>query len=358
MRVGLLTFHDAINYGAVLQAVALSRSLTKVCNEQCTLLDYRCKSIDQMYRIKEGNLAKRLLKAGYQTLKRNSFRKFVKYNCQMTGKLDEQSINQYADCFDAWVVGSDQVWNGNITGHDSNFLLEFVGDCSRKLSYAASFGNYQIPVQEVPLFQKALESFDGISVREPAGAEAIKDITNLNVDVHLDPTLLLDMDEWGAMAKEPKIKNKYIFIYASGDVSKIAPLAKRISKETGMKILYMGNYNIPNGRKLSFVSPEAWLGYIKNASCVLTNSFHGTAFSIIFNRHFFVDLGKTEVRNGTEMHHNDRAENLINTLGLQNRAIDCVDKQLNQAPDWDVRNKVLPIYKDKALEYLRRTLNA
>lgn len=357
MKVGLLTFHDAINYGAVLQAVALNRALTKICNEQCTLIDYSCKSIDEMYKIKCSNPVKLILMSGYQMLKRKSFRSFVKRNCKMTDRVNEQSITKYADKFDAWVVGSDQVWNGNITGHDANFLLRFVRNGSRRISYAASLGNYQIPENELSLFHSELKKYGGISVREPAGAEVLQHFVDFEVGVHLDPTLLLDRDEWSSMAKKPNTKNKYVFIYASGDVNKIEQQAQKIATKTGMNILYMGSYNIPNGRKLSFVSPEEWLGYIENAEYVLTNSFHGTVFSIIFNKLFSVDLGKMEIRNGKEMHHNDRAENLLNILGLQNREIDYMENHLDEAPNWETRDRMLLIHKEKAIEYLRKALN-
>lgn len=356
MRVGLLTFHDAINYGAVFQAVALSKTLTKICKEECDIIDYRCAQIDSMYQVVDKNLIKKILKIFYTNAKKKTFRNFVKSNCNLSKKINSISIDQISDSYDCMVVGSDQVWNGNITGHDYNYLLKFAGSNTKRLSYAASIGNYGVLETENSIFCDELAKFSGISVREPAGAKVIQQYTEKDVFVHVDPTLLLDWKEWAQLAKAPKTSEKYIFIYASGNVMKILNTAQMIAKKTGMKIYYMGNYAIQGAKKLSFVSPSEWLGYVQNAECVLTNSFHGTVFSVIFKKNFFVDLGEFEIRNGTKMRHNDRAENLITLMGLENRVIENASEEFDRQIKWNKMENSLLEKKKQAFDYLRTVL--
>lgn len=356
MKIGVLTFHDAINYGAVLQTVALCKTISNVCRSTCEIVDYRCAAIDNMYKVADNNPIKRSVKEIYQKVKRSFFRRFVHNNCRMTKAVDAKSIQTLKDYYDGWVVGSDQVWNGNITGHDKNYLLNFLENDKLRISYAASLGNYVIPSEEMSLFEGQLAAFSGVSVREPIGASTIRKYVSGNVFVHVDPTLLLDEKEWTVMARLPKATKKYIFIYAAGNVEKIISTAKMLSKKTGMKIYYMGNFSIPEGKKLALVTPEKWLGYMKGAGYVLTNSFHGTVFSIIFNKQFFVDLGKIELRDGKTMYHNDRADNLVNLLGLKNRIIDNVESEWNIVPNWEIRDSILSIEKNRAFEYLKMTL--
>ncbi|MGN0602114.1 MAG: polysaccharide pyruvyl transferase family protein [Oscillospiraceae bacterium] len=348
MNVGLLTFHDAINYGAVLQAQALCDELNIISGGHCEIIDYKCASIDNMYRTNTGNILFSKIKTAYQLLKRDLFRKYLKKVSEFSQSVNRESIDRLADKYDVIIVGSDQVWNAEIIGHDSAYVLSVGNKSIIKASYAASFGNY-ILVEKDKKFYKSLESFSGLSVREPNGVDRVYDLIGKKATVHIDPTLLKSTDYWEKFASNKRKKEKYIFLYVSGNAEAVIKAALEIKKKTDYKIYYMGNCHIKEGKKLSFVLPDEWLGLIKNAEVVLTNSFHGTAFSIIFRKKFFVDLGIAKDGVGII---NDRAGNLLNIMGLEKQVIKNAPEKYDEEIDWSVLERELPKYQNESRSYL------
>ncbi len=192
-KVGIITFHRAINYGALLQGYALLEKV-KECGADACMIDYRCPFVESAYRLTWGLNDKSF--KGYRTWlkgvphlikKKKNFRRFAKQRLNLTSKYTEANINGFGDRLDVYITGSDQVWNMNVCGDDRNYLLDFVKDDSRKFSYAVSIGGYQMKDDEKELAKR----FAKISMREKSACDYIAQETGRKVHKCLDPTLLL-----------------------------------------------------------------------------------------------------------------------------------------------------------------------
>lgn len=290
MKIGVLTFSKSINYGATLQAVALQKVLQQQNADVC-LMDHRCAPVDSASKVFDFSKA---LKPAYTlphlvnmpcALKRqNAFRRFWhKHAC-----FGSDNPHMY----DAVVVGSDQVWNYKMTEDDWFYFLDFEKKNVRKYSYAASLGLSEIGEEYAADLATKLADFNGISVRETTAAKLIGEILGKEVPVVLDPTLLLDGSQWATMADNDFSKKDYIFVYTVFNSDSLWDFACRLSRRTGLPI-YTISYSKFHRHKANYLfsaGPDEWLSYIQNASYVVTNSFHGMAFSLNFEKQFYYEL--------------------------------------------------------------------
>lgn len=323
MKACIVTFQSAYNYGAVLQAYALQGYLNANF-ASAVILDYHNSAIDDSY--KAPCLAdyfrrpKNAIFKGFQTIvycgKRKKIDEFRNSRLSMTKYYDSHSISDAYDEADVFIVGSDQVWNYLIVGRDSTFYLDFAKD-KPKCSYAASFGVSKIPEEFNLFYQDNLKRIDYVSVREEAGAQIVEEFAGKPVCVMPDPTLLLAREEWEKLTISPKTKGKYILVYKITKADQLLLFAKKISRITGLPIVF-----IPNdlkdgmvGQLKTNVGPCEWLGYIHDAEYVITNSFHGTVFSILFSKKFFAEVSD-RVNPSTS-----RLNSLLKMFGFENRTI-------------------------------------
>jgi hypothetical protein len=231
-------------------------------------------------------------------------RRFRKQNLNLVGTQYGGRI-RYKDA-DAFIVGSDQVFNPIHNEMNSDFLLNFIPDRKKRIAYGASFGTDKFPEEYVQMLKDLLPKFNALSVRETTGVETIKKIADIEAQIVLDPTLLLDGNEYRHLfVKELKYipKEPYVFLYIIGSHSEARRIAEEKANETGVKvknIIIMTNQRaewhcpqVGRFKRIHIYTPADFLAYISNASYVVTNSFHGTAFSVIFNRRF------TVLKNGT-----------------------------------------------------------
>lgn len=305
MKVGILTFHNSPNNaGAVLQAWALQHTIEKLGHD-ASIIDY--------HRLK-GDLVPwwslKTLRGLFYTFKRFPFEMIRLWKCRRFRCLNLNLVGtqyggrvSYKDS-DAFIVGSDQVFNPTNNELNPDFLLDFVPSGKNRISYGASFGTDKFPEEYVQKLKDLLPRFKALSVREATGLETVKRITGLDAQVVLDPTLLLDDNEYRHLfVKELKHipKDPYVFLYVIGSHSDARRIAEEKANETGVKnIIIMTNQRaewhcpqVGKFRRIHIYTPADFLAYISNASYVVTNSFHGTAFSVIFNRRF------TVLKNGT-----------------------------------------------------------
>lgn len=347
MKIGIITFHRPINYGAVLQTVALSRKINDMGGE-AEIIDYRNelqeRSIQNLnFKTAKGakSKIKSLLFSKVNNKKVIKFQEFLKMNSNLSKKTyDKNNISETNNIYDLFITGSDQVWNLNLTNKDYNYFLKFVDNDQKKVSYASSFGYSNIPEEYKEGSKNYLNKYTKISVREKQGQVIVKDVVGKDATTVLDPTLLLNKSEWVKLAKEPsfKVPEKFILLYAVSPTDEDFKIAKQLSKKMKMKVILI-NYNMKYvfGMKNCFdLGPEEFLWLFNKATFVITNSFHGTAFSLNFNKNFFVRLS-TKKNNG-----NSRIENIINIMNLQNRYIDVNNLDNNNSNiDWDCVNKRL-----------------
>ena len=251
--------------------------------------------------------------------------------------------------YDSYIVGSDQSWNLDITNDTLSFLLHFAPNGKKKSSYATSIGLESLSERQKEIFKKHLPGFDNISVREKKGAELIESFTEKEINICLDPTLLLDKKEWSALSKAPKYK-KYVLIYAMADSDTLVKKAKELARKNGLKVIAVGlKKDVKGVKNIRTASPQEWLGLIRDASIVVTNSFHGTAFSLNFNKDFYLEY----LPQGWSV--NSRLENISQMFGIKHRIIG--EKTFQEGEiDYDNVNAVLEKEREKSLGYLRSIL--
>ena len=297
MKAGVITFHSAHNFGASLQTWALQQALADLGVEPC-VINYHTPVIDNLYDpIKETNpklrakKIKQLQKKNPASLLRyERYSKFIEDNFNMFGNYTcyEDLINETRE-LDAYITGSDQVWNSqHIGGYDPAYFLEFAPKQALKISYAASTGrNYVLPIYHERI-RHALKSFTSISIRESSALPAIQNLTSHKVNVVADPTFLIPGHKYDAIKKAPDINEKYIFVYMMENNPQVVKFANSISRALGLPIVQrrQKKFFINEVDNTYTSTPGEWLGWIENAEMVITNSFHGTVFSAIFEKPF------------------------------------------------------------------------
>lgn len=297
MKAGVITFHSAHNFGATLQTWALQRVL-KNYKIEASVINYHPAIIDDLYNPLKGKygmerrIAKfKLRRQNPRSLERyNNYTSFIKKNFNLIGDFNTYEELKAADLnLDAYIVGSDQVWNSeHIGGFDPAYFLDFVKPGPLKISYAASIGrDYILPIYHEQI-KNSLKSFTSISVREKSAKKPVKALTKKEVDIVLDPTLLLPREEYNAIKTIPNIKGKYIFVYMMEHNPEVVAFANRVSTATGLPIVQRRPNKIFKNEIASCYTsaPGDFLGLIENAEYVITNSFHGTVFSIIYETPF------------------------------------------------------------------------
>ncbi len=359
MNLGIITYHNTRNCGAVLQAYALQRVLIDR-GIKTDIIDYRCREIEQTYKIKKikdikglKELVKWALTVQRDKITQKKFDQFKRKHIKLSSKYDRTNIQNANEYYDAFVTGSDQVWNFNLNGGDTVYLLDFAGKGKKKISYAASMGGSAMPPGFAEKTARALQTFDAVSVRETALAQYIKTLTGAEPQTVLDPTLLLTKERYAFEEKE-KPKKKYIFVYTIANTPNIERCAKALSRETGFPVIWGHmSYRKKSGvENMTTLSPVEFVNYIRNAEYVLTSSFHGMAFSVIMEKQFFYDLDKGEANN------NSRLETLAELLNLQCRELNEADLDLTQKRniDYNTVSRLLNDARQRSLVFLGKSV--
>ncbi len=326
MRAGVITFHSAHNYGATLQTWALQKALKKVGAEPC-VIHYHPESIDRLYRptkIKNAaDIWKYLTKKSFRVRIRRMKKKYEKYttflnqNLKLVGDYRTYEELQAAPPeLDCYITGSDQVWNTDHTGgFDPAYLLEFAPAGKRKISYAASVGRERFLPQYRESFANSLRSFDELSVREESAQCGVSEAAEKPVSVVMDPTFLLSREEYDEIKVPIKRKERYILVYMMENNKSMIELANNISATTGLPIIQRKLNPIFRNEIESFYThtPGEFLGEIEQAEYVITNSFHGTVFSIIYQRPF-ISMLHSET--------GSRTIDLLKSLGLESHILE------------------------------------
>lgn len=321
-KIGIITFHRAHNYGAVLQCYALSHVLSKMgC--QVEVIDYYPGYLRNQYNllpsIKNGivlwlkNLIKLIPVLNIKIKRMHLFNAFISSLPLSTFQYDE-NIDEIKG-YDILIFGSDQIWNPLLSnGVDKVFSGLFKHDGTSLVSYAASTNPRICSDEYKSYFEKILNNFDRISVRENSLSKYLNAIRVNSSMVVLDPVLLLSKKEWSSIAICPKEEN-YLLIYTVPQSPLVRKHAEFIAKAKGLQNIEI----TPSAKKVKgkeyrqLVGPRQFFGYFLNASYVVTTSFHGTAFSIKFEKQF------SNIQLGTSV--DDRAYNLLENVGLQEHAI-------------------------------------
>lgn len=355
-KVGILTFHTALNYGAVLQTYALQQFLSEL-NIDNEVINYRCSFIDKNYSpffISDGKIINAVIRGivfGHTIReKRRKFNEFVEQHLTTTRPYySAEDIKEVRDGYSFFISGSDQVWSPIAAGFDPVYFLPFAKD-TQKYSYAASIGTDKLSNEQLDEYKKRLKGFRFLSVREYS---AQKLLGNLDVDrevfVHVDPTLLLGRENWNQLCgKMPdNIPDDYLLLFNVEKPIKDVNFAKKIAKERGLSVVYINERTLKKDKDVIYLeglSPDTFLTLFANAKIVVTNSFHGTVFSIIFQKEFYVEIENKKQRNV-------RVQNLLNELKIYKSDINECDETKDAKIDWNYVSQILECKRADATQY-------
>ena len=359
MKVGIIIFHRAINYGAVLQAYALQTVIKKL-GHNVEMIDYRCTLLENQYSayqaIKNSKSLKYtiylFLKKLYPMVKKKiNVEKFIDKYLNLSQPYYKNSIKKAEGIYDKVFTGSDQVWNYNHADFDKTYFLDFISDTSKKCSYSASIGVSELPDYVVEDYQRLLGTFGNLSVREISGKRIINNILpEKEVEVSIDPTLLLDKEAWEKVADKNRFKQNYVLVYELIPSDSLVEYAKKIAKEKNIKVFRISSdmKKVRGVKNLYGVSPQEFVQLIANAQVVCTNSFHGTAFSLNFNKCMYVELLKAPYEKL-----NARILDLLENCNATDRIIGQTKKE---ECTFDSINKYILQERNRAMVYLQGIL--
>lgn len=360
LKIGILTFHRALNYGAVLQGYALQYTLNQLPDCQCEVVDYRSAPLESQYsafrRLPNDNalisFVKCAIKCKVLRKKSRNFQNFLNEHFLLSSEsYDADTIEKANLHYDVFITGSDQVWSPNCVGFDPIYFLTFA-NAEKKYSYAASFGCKKIPEGKKEKYQKRLQGFQRISVREENGRQLLASLEiTQNVMRHIDPTLLLEQEQWRALVEKPQ-DSHYVLLFTVNKPIHAITYARSLAKAKNLRVIYVNDKPMCREKGIEYrtgVSPAEFLGYICYADYIVTNSFHGTAFSVIFQKDFYAELE-------TQTGYNSRAEELLSLLEIQGHEVTGTVWKEAPACDWKKASEKLAVEKQRSIAYFHQIL--
>lgn len=370
LKILIITLYGEHNYGNKFQNYALQTVIEKyncecytlnnenlsrnyICNQEEMKIWTRIRrnlKFHQIKRIISGMKNKICFKIKRKMVQQRH-EKFCDFSRKYIKQCKSENYDEINKEFDAICLGSDQIWNPY---YMNNFEYAYGMFSNNVFSYAASFGIDEIPSKYIEKVKYGLNRIKNISVREERGAQIVKEITGKDAKVVLDPTLLLTQKEWSEVEKrsESSPKGKYVFLYFLGNLKRKAKKKiEEFARENKLEIVYI-NQKILNNYYTS--APGEFLYLLKNSEIVITDSFHGTVFSIIYQKPFYVIE-----REDSDKKMNSRIESLFKLLDVKNRFLDSDLHELNRFNlecDFTTINSKLDNLRKKSLEYIEKTI--
>lgn len=357
MKIGIITFHFPVNYGAVLQAYALQQTLTAMGHD-VEVIDYK-----PDYHVKRSQWTWRY--GGFHIRNlilprlNNKFVRFRDKHLRLTDRtyrnIDE--LKNAPPKVDAYICGSDQIWNPDITNIDPAYFLAFGPPEVKRIAYAASFGKTTLHETEKEKIKGLIQQIDHVSIREKSGVDLVNAISGISSEWVLDPTLL--MDDYESITEPPSFKQKFVLILNLQSNSLLNHTAEMVSRASGYPLVVINNLSMKfweqKGRRC-YPSPEGYIGLIKAAEYIVTNSFHGTVFSILFRKPFI-----TTALGGKSAEKNIRMTGFLTSCGLSNRFIDrfsndVITKTLSTKIDWQHVGRSIEKQRESSMNFLKTSL--
>lgn len=295
MRIGIITFHCAYNFGSALQAFALRKYLSS-CGHDAVVIDYRSRDFEQYRLFHWGSpltMAKDLYLLGRNIRRREAFETFLRDEVGITPRSydwsDEEHLVELQDDFDCFVCGSDQIWNLDCTrGPVAPFFLSFAGN-RKRVAYAPSLAHESFRPEYFGAKERReistwLSAFDAISVREASTAKTFSSLTDQPIAQCIDPTLLLDGDDYKPLMRAIGLNAPYLFVYMLERCDELVAKADGLALRHGLEIIYISKRPIvfkSKSRNYFGCGPGEFLWLLAHARAVVTNSFHATVFSLL-----------------------------------------------------------------------------
>lgn len=361
MKICTITCHDVYNVGASLQAYALQTYL-KSLGHDVKIIDYKPDYLSKHFRldiIGNPKYDKPFVREAYLLAKlpgrlrilprKRAFDGFTSKHLELTRRYaSNEELKANTPEADVFLAGSDQIWNPLFpNGKDPAFYLDFVKQGIRA-SYAASFAVDEFPQELRDVTAKYLAKIDYIAVREKSGLAVLDSMGIHNAETVLDPVFLLDSAHWRSIAKSPAhIDKPYLLVYDFDNSYAVKAIAEKVASEHGLKIYSV--FDLPYAERcFTLCGPEEFLGLIQGASYVLSNSFHATAFSVIFEKEFAV-VERTEKIN-------TRMRDFTAMLGLSDHMINN-EKDIPCNADWNEVERLLSDEIMHSKAYIDKVLN-
>ena len=370
-KILITTFHNAHNYGAVLQAFALCKIIKKLNKDNdVKIINYKNDNILRGYRLFTP-IRKNIIKwipmilSDIKNYHRNKMR-YIEFDNFINKKLTLTRVYYTAEELkdnppeaNVYITGSDQVWNPIIVGNLSDiYTLNFGNKSVRRISYAASVGETNLILKYSDEFQEKLKNLNFISVREESAKKELEKITNTHIETVLDPTLLLTVEEWDNELKKTtvKIDCKYILAYVVEPDNEYIKIVNELSRKTGLQVIHFGKNNPGYNNVLKSVYTEGplnFINYIKNAEYVIATSFHATVFSVLYQKKFFIIPNKKT---------GERVTNLLEKLKIKNRVYYSLEnfKKIDYTfiTNWNDVEKQLIKERNKSINWLNNALKS
>lgn len=363
MRIGIVTFHCAYNYGSALQAFALKTILEKM-GHSVNVIDYRGADFEKYRIIRISSLrsiAESIVFLNKKIKCKKSFESFMKKNLCLTERFAEKQeadLSRLNSRFDCFICGSDQIWNLDCTsGPVSPFFLSFVIPGKKRIAYAPSLSHISFQPENFTnsdrdFIRKQLNQFNAISIREAATRSLFQALVDQPIETCIDPTLLLNSSEYKKLKRVPNeaVGRRFLFVYMLEKNPLMIEYAESIANRLGLDILYSSKRNLGFSKdaiNLYGMGPGEFLGCIDNAAAVITNSFHATVFSILFEKPFQVFLTS---KSGS------RIKELLENLGEEQHLVDGTKIEVPEAVDEASLSERLEALRDSSNKFLRGAL--
>ena len=367
-RLGILAIHNVDNYGAILQSFAFYKYLNKFTNAK--IINYQNPVFSSHLRLIRYNglsslksCLKDLIRLNFRYRLINKFKNFIKKNLKLTKpvNLSYMYSNSFLRNFDALVVSSDQVWNPNITHFDKKLRGDYFLNINtkrklKKFSYGSSFGSRIFDKSEIYKINSYLNNLDLISVREKSSLKFINKKNLKKTKLVIDPVFLMDNKFWKNKASEKKkpINKNYILVYSVSRSLLIKKAVRDLNKNLNLKVLTIDPNLLSiceHDKKISDAGLEEFLYYYKNSSFVITDSFHGACFSLIFDKKFLAVISSKKYANRiTEFLKYVKCEN---NIFKKNTYI----KNINNYKISKYSKKKIYQFTERSKNYLRNALN-
>lgn len=364
MKIKTITCHDVYNHGASLQAYALQTYLESL-GHSVEIIDYKPDYLSRHYLlwavdnpIYDKPIVKQMylmakLPGRIKALRRKKvFDDFTRKYLKLTG-MRYQSCEELKDNLpkaDVYIAGSDQIWNTLFqNGRDAAFYLDFVPQTAKRIAYAASFATDDVIEEYKPFVRRMLQNFDDISIRERYSLPLLKSLGRDDGVAVCDPVFLLSRNDWEQYLPVANQEEQYLLVYDSENSLKIREIAMQIAHKKGLKI-----YNV-SAFPLNYVDKDLWISspldfvrMVRDAAYVISNSFHATAFSLIFEKDFCVINRSEKI--------NERMRSLLSGYNLEDRIVTDFSVSLLSSINYPEVNPLLQKDIENSKEFLNQSL--